>query len=108
VELAEGMLFVELAKAKGDWLWHSDRIDNKSELSLGCLCGFVVERVKGRTENIDDEAEPITLCVLLLWKIIVVEALLILAPYFSWTQGILDNLSCGGWYPCRGTCNTEV
>jgi hypothetical protein len=42
MEPAEGMLFVELEKAMGDWLWHNDRIDNKSELVPSYLGEFVV------------------------------------------------------------------
>jgi hypothetical protein len=56
------MLFVELMKAGGDWMWHNDRIGSRLELAPGCLDEFVVERVKGRTESIGDEAEPIALC----------------------------------------------
>jgi hypothetical protein len=35
--LAEGMIFMESAKAAGGLLWHNDRISNKPELGLGCL-----------------------------------------------------------------------
>jgi hypothetical protein len=83
------MLFVKLAKAGGDWLWRSDRIDNKPKLPLGCLVGFVVERTKGRIENIGDEVEPIPLCDLLLWMMIVAEAGWILAP------SLLDSRNIG-------------
>jgi hypothetical protein len=62
VELAEGMLFVELMKTGDDWLWHSDRTDNKPELFLGCLGEFVAEKVRGRTKNIGYEVMPIALC----------------------------------------------
>jgi hypothetical protein len=62
VELAEGMLFVELVKAMGGWWWHSGRIDNKPEFSPGYFSGLVAERAKGRIENIGGEAEPTTLC----------------------------------------------
>jgi hypothetical protein len=69
------MLFVELAKAGGGWLWHNGRIDNKQELVPGyCLGEFVVERAKGRMLNVDGEAVPIALCDLLLWMSIVAEA----------------------------------
>jgi hypothetical protein len=57
VEVAEGMLFVELA---GEWLWRSDRIVNKPELGLGCK--FAVGRAKGGMENTGYEATPIALC----------------------------------------------
>jgi hypothetical protein len=53
---------VELTKVVGDWLWHSDRIGNKLKLGLGCLDEFVVERAKGRLENIGGEAELIAWC----------------------------------------------
>jgi hypothetical protein len=81
VELAEGMLFVELAKARDGWLWCSDRIGNKSKLGLCCLGEFVMERVKAA------------------WS---------LAPTFCWTQGIWGNLLCDGWCRCHDTCNTEA
>jgi hypothetical protein len=60
VEVAEGMLFVELAKGRGEWLWRSDRIVNKPELGLGCK--FAVGRAKGGMENTSYEAMPIALC----------------------------------------------
>jgi hypothetical protein len=96
MKLVKGMLFVELAKAGGDWLWHSDRTNNRPDVALGCLGEFVVERANGRTENIGDDLEPIALCDLLPWMTIVAEAGWILAPSFSWTQGISGSLLCGG------------
>jgi hypothetical protein len=87
VELAEDMLFVELAKAGGDWFWHS---------------------AKGRIENIGNEVGPIALCDLLLWMMIVAEVGWILAPSFSWTKGISDSLSCGDWYHYCGTYSMEA
>jgi hypothetical protein len=62
VVLAEGMLFMELAKAKDGWLWHSGMIDNKPKLRLGSFGKFVVETAKGRIENIDCEAVANALC----------------------------------------------
>jgi hypothetical protein len=60
-------LFVELAKVGDGLLWHDDKIDNKPEVGLGyCLGEFVVERAKGRMENIDGEEVPIALCDFLL------------------------------------------
>jgi hypothetical protein len=57
------MLSVELVKAEGDWLWHSDRIDNKPELvPRYCLGVFVVERAKGRMRSISGEMAPIAWC----------------------------------------------
>jgi hypothetical protein len=63
VELTEGKLFVELAKVGGDWLWHNDKINNRMEVILDyCLGQFVVERAKGRMENMTGEGAPIALC----------------------------------------------
>jgi hypothetical protein len=72
VELEESMLFVELTKAENDWLWHNDRIGNKSKLGSGCLGKFVVERAKGKMENTGYEAMSIALCDSLLWMMIIV------------------------------------
>jgi hypothetical protein len=55
-----------------------------------------------------DEVGHIELCDLLLWMVIVTEAGWILAPSFSWTQGISGSLSCGDWYRCHGTCSTDA
>jgi hypothetical protein len=82
VELADGMLFVELMKAGGDWLWCSDMIDNKSEFALGCLGEFVAEKARGRIENIGYEPMPIALCDSLLWMMTVAGASWSLAPSF--------------------------
>jgi hypothetical protein len=63
VELTEDNLFVEPAKAGVDWLWHSDKIDNRTEAVLGyCLGEFVVEREKGRMRNMAGEVVPTALC----------------------------------------------
>jgi hypothetical protein len=74
VKLAESMLYVELAKAGGGWLWHNDMIDNKSEPVPGCLGGLAVEKSKGGMGNINGEEVAIALCDLLLWMMIAVEA----------------------------------
>jgi hypothetical protein len=95
-------------KTECDWLWHNDSIGSMPKLTPGCLDEFVAERAKCRTKNIGDAVEPIALCDSLIWMMIVVEAGWILAPSFSWTQGISDSLSCGGWYYCHTTCNTEA
>jgi hypothetical protein len=79
VELTEGMLFVELANAGGDCLWHNDRVDSKTELALGCLGEFVVKKVKDKTETISDEAVP-----------------------------IVFSLLCGAWYHCHCTYSTKA
>jgi hypothetical protein len=102
VELVEDMLFVELVKAEGGWLWHCGRIGNRLEAASGYwLSGFVVEKSKGMMENI-------ALCNSLLWMMIFVEVHWSLAPSFSRTQGMLGNLLCGGWYRCHGTCSMEA
>jgi hypothetical protein len=89
-------------------LWHNDRIASRPELAPGCLGEFVVEKVKGRMENIGDEVVSIVLCDSLLWMMIVAEVGWSFAPSFSWIQGISVSLSYGGLYHCRGTCNTEA
>jgi hypothetical protein len=48
-ELVEVMLFVELTNVVGDWLWHSDRTDNRSELGHDLLGVLLAERARGRT-----------------------------------------------------------
>jgi hypothetical protein len=53
VELADGMLSVELAKAMGGWLWHNGKIDNMPKLGPGYLDGFVTEIAKDKMESID-------------------------------------------------------
>jgi hypothetical protein len=60
--LAEGMLFMELAKVKGDWLWHNDRIGSMPGVKFGCFAKLVVERVKDRIENITGGEGPIEWC----------------------------------------------
>jgi hypothetical protein len=52
VELVEGMLSMELAKAVDDWLWRNGKIDNMLEVGLGYFGKLVVERVKDKMENI--------------------------------------------------------
>jgi hypothetical protein len=52
VEPVDGMLFVELAKAIDDWLWHNGRINNMLEVGLGYFGKLVVERAKDRMENV--------------------------------------------------------
>jgi hypothetical protein len=63
VELVEGMLFVELVKDGGGWLWCNDRVDNKLKLVLGYwLGGFMLERGKSRKGSIGGEVVPIAWC----------------------------------------------
>jgi hypothetical protein len=62
VILVEGMLFTELAKVEGDWLWCSGRIGSMPEVGFGCFGKLVVEEVKDRMKNIAGGAEPIAWC----------------------------------------------
>jgi hypothetical protein len=62
VDLVEGMLFRELAKVAGDWLWHNGRIGSMPEVVLGCSDSVVMETMKDRTKNIADGEEPIAWC----------------------------------------------
>jgi hypothetical protein len=53
---------VGLMKDGGGWLWHNDKIDNRSEAILNyCLGGFV-KRAKGTMVNIVDVEVPTTRC----------------------------------------------
>jgi uncharacterized membrane protein YeaQ/YmgE (transglycosylase-associated protein family) len=62
VELVEGMIFGELAKVVGDWLWRNDRIGIMPEVWLGCSDSVVAEKMKDRMENIAGGEEPIAWC----------------------------------------------
>jgi hypothetical protein len=53
------MLFVELAKVVGDWLWYSSMISNRLGLELDCFDRLVVENAKGKMESIADDGESI-------------------------------------------------
>jgi hypothetical protein len=53
------MLFVELVKVDDSWLLHSGMIDNKTELELGYFGRLLVERVRGKMENIVSGGQPI-------------------------------------------------
>jgi hypothetical protein len=60
--MAEGRLFVGLMKDGGGWLWHNDKIDNRTEAILSyCLGGFV-KRAKGTMVNIVDGEVPTARC----------------------------------------------
>jgi hypothetical protein len=74
----------------------------------GYLDRFVVKKAKGRMKDIGGEMVPIILCGSLLWMMIVVEAGWSFAPSLSWIRGISDNLLCGDWYHCHGTCSTKT
>jgi hypothetical protein len=75
------MLSGELARAMGDWLWHSNRIGNELEFGLGCLDNSVLGRTKGRMESTGYEARAIALCGSLLWLMTIVRAAWSLAPH---------------------------
>jgi hypothetical protein len=83
VVLVEGILFVLLVKAEDGWLWHSDRMGNKTQLKLGYFGRFVVEIERGKMENFGCEAVANALHDSHLWMKIVAEADWILAPSFS-------------------------
>jgi hypothetical protein len=104
-ELAEGMLFAELVKDVGVWLWCNGKIGNKPELGFDCFGELEAEKVRGVMESINDGAGLIALCGLPLWRMIVVKVAWSLAPFSVLTQEIWGNLSCGGWFRCHVTCS---
>jgi hypothetical protein len=53
------MLFEELIKVVGDWLWHNGGIGRMPEVELGCSDSVVVEKLNDRMENITGGEEPI-------------------------------------------------
>jgi hypothetical protein len=59
VVLPDGMLFVELAEAEDDWLWHNDMTGNKPELGLGSFGRVAVEKAKGRMDSIVGGGSPL-------------------------------------------------
>jgi hypothetical protein len=59
VELVEGILFEELVKVAGDWLWCNGRIGSMPEVVLGCSDSLVVEKTKDMMENIIGGEQPI-------------------------------------------------
>jgi hypothetical protein len=61
VVLAESMLFTELVKVEGDWLWHNDWVGSMSEAGFGYFVRLVIE-AKDRMENITGDAESIAWC----------------------------------------------
>jgi hypothetical protein len=54
-----GMLFVELAKVEGDWLWHNGRIGSMPGIGFDYFGKVVVEKAKDRMENNAGDGEPI-------------------------------------------------
>jgi hypothetical protein len=102
--MMKGMLFVELVKAGGGWLWHIDRIDNRTEVVHSyCLGEFVEEKAKGT-----DGVVATALCYRLPWIMIVVETGCHLAPFFFWILGRLDNLFVRWLCHCHGICSMEA
>jgi hypothetical protein len=49
----------KLAEIEDGWLWCSDMIGNKPELELGYFGRLIVERAKGKMENIASSGELI-------------------------------------------------
>jgi hypothetical protein len=62
VELAEHRLFVELAMARGGWLWCNDKIGNSIEDVLGYCLGVFVKRAKDKMVNIIGGEVPTAWC----------------------------------------------
>jgi hypothetical protein len=85
VELGQGILFVELAKIVGGWLWRNDMIGNRSELEFGCLDRLVAETAKDRMESIVGGRVPIAWYGSLLVVLIAAEAIWHHAPSSFYT-----------------------
>jgi hypothetical protein len=62
VELAEGVLFVELVKVEDGWLWHSGMISSMPEIGFGYLYKPVVKKSKDKMGDIIGGEEPIAWC----------------------------------------------
>jgi hypothetical protein len=62
VALAKRMLFVELTKVEGDWLWNSGMTSNMPEVGFAYFSRIVLESVEGRMGNITGYVEPIAWC----------------------------------------------
>jgi hypothetical protein len=92
VELAEGMLSVELVEVEDGWLWYNGMIDNTLEVGIGCFGEFVVERVKDRTVSIADGWEFTAWSGLLLWVVVGAKDEWVLTPFSAWFQGKWGNL----------------
>ena len=56
------MLFVELAKVEGDWLWHSGMTSNMPEVGFGYFGRLGLESAEGRMGNNAGDVEPIVWC----------------------------------------------
>jgi hypothetical protein len=84
VELAEGMLSMELAEVGVGWLWSSGMIDSMPKVGLGCFGEFVVEKVKDRVVSIAGGWESTAWCDLLLWVVVGAKVEWVLAPYSTW------------------------
>jgi hypothetical protein len=61
VALAEGMLSVELAKVKDDWLWHNGMTGSMPEVEFGYFCRLGLENTEGRMGYIIGDEEPIAM-----------------------------------------------
>jgi hypothetical protein len=61
-KLEEGILFVELAKVAGYWLWCNGTIGSMLEVRLGYSGRLVVGRVKDKIENIAGCDGPTAWC----------------------------------------------
>jgi hypothetical protein len=58
VALPEGMLFMELVKARDDWLWRSDMTGNKTVVRLDYFGRIVAKKVMGKMQSIGGGEEP--------------------------------------------------
>jgi hypothetical protein len=108
VALAEGMLSVELAKVKDDWLWHNGMTGSMPEVEFGYFGRLGLENTKGRMGYIVGDEEPIACCGRLLRLRAGAKVVPNLAPFSSWCQDRWSNLLCDGWFHCHGTCSMEV
>jgi hypothetical protein len=62
VELAEGMLFAEVADAMGGWLWCNGKIDSMPEVVLDWFGRLVVKKVKDRMVTIAGDEGSVAWC----------------------------------------------
>jgi hypothetical protein len=108
MELALGMLSVQLVEVGDGWLWRSGMIDSMPEVGLGCFGVFVVDKVKDRIVSIAGGLESTAWRDFLLWVVVVVKVEWVLAPFSTWFQQKWGNLCFGGWFHCRGTCSIGV
>jgi hypothetical protein len=62
VELAGGMLSVELVRVAVGWLWCNGMTDSMPEVELGLFDKLVVERARDNMESIADDGDSIAWC----------------------------------------------